>query len=61
MQTGPAVALLTKYGLFNLRWYEEFGGHASPSGQELIFSLHLLAIRLVCTDCSNEPEEAIDY
>jgi hypothetical protein len=35
---GPALQLLTKYGLFNLRWYEEFGAHAAPSGQQLMFS-----------------------
>jgi hypothetical protein len=35
---GPAVQLLTKYGLFNLRCYEEFGAHATPSGQQLMFS-----------------------
>ena len=38
---GPAVQLLTKYGLFNLRWYEEFGAHATPSGQQLMFSYAL--------------------
>jgi hypothetical protein len=35
---GPAIQLLTKYGLFNLRWYEEFGAQAAPSGQQLMFS-----------------------
>ena len=38
---GPALQLLTKYGLFNLRWYEEFGAHATPSGQQLMFSYAL--------------------
>jgi hypothetical protein len=38
---GPALQLLTKYGLFNLRWYEEFGAHAAPSGQQLMFSYAL--------------------
>ncbi len=38
---GPALQLLTKYGLFSLRWYEEFGAHATPSGQQLMFSFAL--------------------
>ncbi|HTT74433.1 MAG TPA: hypothetical protein VMF50_00460 [Candidatus Binataceae bacterium] len=29
---------MTKFGLFNLRWYEEFGAHATLSGQEIVFS-----------------------
>lgn len=38
---GPAVNLLTKYGLFSLRYYEEFGAHATPSGRQLMFSVTL--------------------
>ncbi len=38
---GSAVQLLTSFGLFNLRWYEEFGVHATPSGQQLMFSFAL--------------------
>ncbi len=38
---GPSINLLTKYGLFSLRYYEEFGAHATPSGQQLMFSLAL--------------------
>jgi hypothetical protein len=38
---GPAVTLLTKYGLYSLRYYEEFGAHATPSGRQLMFSLVL--------------------
>ena len=38
---GPAIHLLTKYGLFSLRYYEEFGAHATPSGQQLMFSVAL--------------------
>jgi hypothetical protein len=38
---GPAIQLLTKYGLFDLRYYDEFGNKATPSGQQLMFSLAL--------------------
>lgn len=38
---GPAASLLTSFGLFSLRWYEEFGAHATPSGQQLMFSYAL--------------------
>jgi len=38
---GPAINLLTKYGLFSLRYYEEFGAHATPSGRQLMFSVTL--------------------
>lgn len=38
---GPAVQLLTKYGLFALRYYDEFGASATPSGQQLMFSITL--------------------
>ena len=30
---GPGINLLTKYGFYSLRWYEEFGAHATPSGR----------------------------
>ena len=36
---GPAINLLTKYGLFSLRYYEEFGANATPSGRQLMFSV----------------------
>ena len=42
---GPAIYLLTKYGLFSVRYYEEFGAHATPSGRQLMFSLALLLVR----------------
>ncbi len=35
---GPAVRLTTAYGLFALRYYEEFGATATPSGRQLMFS-----------------------
>jgi hypothetical protein len=38
---GPAINLLTKYGLFSLRYYEEFGANATPSGRQLMFSVTL--------------------
>jgi hypothetical protein len=38
---GPAAMLLTKYGLFSLRYYDEFGANATPSGQQLMFSYTL--------------------
>jgi len=38
---GPAIQVLTKYGLFDLRYYDEFGNKATPSGQTLIFSFAL--------------------
>jgi hypothetical protein len=38
---GPAIQALTKYGLFALRYYDEFGAHATPSGQQLMFSYTL--------------------
>jgi hypothetical protein len=36
---GPAINLLTKYGLFSLRYYEEFAANATPSGRQLMFSV----------------------
>jgi hypothetical protein len=38
---GPSLNLLTSYGLFSLRYYEEFDAHATPSGTQLMFSLAL--------------------
>jgi hypothetical protein len=38
---GPGIEMLTKYGLFSLRWYEEFAAHATPSGSQFMFSLTL--------------------
>jgi len=38
---GPGINALTRYGAFSLRWYEEFGAHATPSGNQLMFSLSL--------------------
>jgi hypothetical protein len=38
---GPAINLLTKYRLFSLRYYEEFGASATPSGRQLMFSVAL--------------------
>jgi len=38
---GPSINLLTKYGLFSVRYYEEFNAHATPSGRQLMFSLAL--------------------
>jgi hypothetical protein len=38
---GPGVQLLTKYGLFALRYYEEFGANATPSARQLMFSVTL--------------------
>ncbi len=38
---GPSINLLTKYGFFSVRYYEEFGAHATPSGRQLMFSLAL--------------------
>jgi hypothetical protein len=38
---GPTIRLLTKYGMFDLRYYEEFGAHATPSGRQLMFSVTL--------------------
>jgi hypothetical protein len=35
---GPSITALTKYGLFTVRYYEEFGAHATPSGRELMFT-----------------------
>lgn len=36
---GPAIQALTKYGLFNLRYYDEFDTHATPSGKQLMFGV----------------------
>jgi hypothetical protein len=36
---GPGAVALTKYGLFSLRFYEEFRASATPSGQQLMFSV----------------------
>jgi hypothetical protein len=38
---GPAFQLLTKYGLFDFRYYSEFGGKATPTGNQLMFSYAL--------------------
>jgi hypothetical protein len=38
---GPSLSLLTSYGLFSLRYYEEFDAHATPSGSQLMLSLAL--------------------
>ena len=38
---GPAALLLTSFDLFSLRRCEEFGAHATPSGQQLMFSYAL--------------------
>lgn len=38
---GPGINLLTRYGFYSLRWYEEFGAHATPSGNQLMFSVAL--------------------
>lgn len=38
---GPGINLLTKYGFYSLRWYEEFGAQAGPSGSQLMFSVAL--------------------
>lgn len=38
---GPGVQLLTSFGLFDLRYYEEFGAYNTPSARELVFSLTL--------------------
>jgi hypothetical protein len=35
---GPSIMALTKFGLFTLRYYEEFGAHATPSGRQLTFT-----------------------
>ncbi len=35
---GPGAMLLTKYGLFALRYYDEFGANATPSGEQLMFT-----------------------
>ncbi len=38
---GPSIQVLTKFGLFELRYYDEFGAKATPSGQQLMFSVTL--------------------
>lgn len=38
---GPGINLLTKYGFYSLRWYEEFGARATPSGNQLMVSVAL--------------------
>ncbi len=40
---GPGIQVLTKFGLFDLRYYDEFGAKATPSGQQLMFSVTLAA------------------
>jgi hypothetical protein len=35
---GPSIMALTKFGLFTLRYYEEFRAHATPSGRQLTFT-----------------------
>lgn len=36
---GPAITVLTKYGLLSLRYYEEFAARATPSGRQLMFGV----------------------
>lgn len=36
-----AVPMLTKFGLFDLRYYDEFAAKATPSGQYLYFGITL--------------------
>ncbi len=36
---GPAINLLTKWGVVSLRYYEEFGTHAAASGRQLMFDV----------------------
>lgn len=38
---GPSIQALTKFGLFELRYYDEFAARATPSGQQLMFSVTL--------------------
>ena len=38
---GPGIQALTKFGLFDLRYYEEFGAKATPSGRYLYFGVTL--------------------
>jgi hypothetical protein len=38
---GPSIQALTKFGLFELRYPDEFGARATPSGQQLMFSVTL--------------------
>jgi hypothetical protein len=38
---GPAINLLTRYGFFSLRYYEEFDARATPSGRQLMFNVAL--------------------
>ncbi len=38
---GPGIQVLTKFGLFELRYYDEFAAKATPSGQQLMFSVTL--------------------
>ncbi len=38
---GPSIQALTKFGLFELRYYDEFGAIATPSGQQMMFSVTL--------------------
>ena len=38
---GPGIQLLTKFGLFELRCYDEFAAKATPSSQQLMFSVTL--------------------
>jgi hypothetical protein len=35
---GPSITALTKFGLFAIRYYEEFDAHATPSGRQLMFT-----------------------
>lgn len=35
---GPSITALTKFGLFSVRYYEEFRAHATPSGRQLTFT-----------------------
>jgi hypothetical protein len=37
----PSFRCCTKYGFYSLRWYEEFGAHGTPSGNQLMFSVAL--------------------
>ena len=38
---GPGIQGLTKFGLFDLRYYEEFAARATPSGRYLYFGVTL--------------------
>jgi hypothetical protein len=46
--TGPGIQVLTKFGLFDLRYYDEFAAKATPSGQQLMFSVTLAGTLFSC-------------